>query len=103
MYIRKNQAGSAPGYTWENDGDVVEVDDEFALSLIAIPNGGFSEAPPPEAAPVVETASEESPEEPPAEAEPPKRRGGRPRLPRDKEGNIIRDTGADDEADDDTE
>lgn len=83
MFVRKAQAGSAPGHTWEKDGDVLEVDDDLAWDLLAIPNGGFTEADAPAAEPEPEP-------EPPAEEEAPKRKGGRPRLPRDDDGNIIR-------------
>ncbi|NUP38162.1 MAG: hypothetical protein HOY76_14395 [Streptomyces sp.] len=45
-YIRKDKAGSCPGHTWENDGDVVEVDDPVLVAdLLEIP--GFSEVAPP--------------------------------------------------------
>lgn len=44
MLLGKKLAGSAPGHTWENDGDVIDVDDVLALELIAIPGGGFYEA-----------------------------------------------------------
>lgn len=47
MWLRKALAGSAPGYTWESDGAVLEVDDEFACELLDIPTGGFSPADPP--------------------------------------------------------
>lgn len=95
MFLRKDQAGAAPGHTWENPGDVVEVDDELAYQLLAIPCGGFSEAEPPAAAP------EDDPEhKPDDEEDTPKRKGGRPRLPRDSEGNIIREVS---ESDTDTE
>lgn len=80
MYLKKAQAGSAPGYTWERDGQIIEVEDELAAQLLAIPYGGFSEAAPP--------TVEEDPEETPAT----KKKGGRPPLPRDEEGNIIRKT-----------
>ena len=80
MYLRKAQAGSAPGHTWDHDGQVVEVADELAWQLLSIPGGGFSEA-----LPMPEPQEEESSEE-----EAPKRKGGRPRLPRDEHGNIIR-------------
>lgn len=92
MYVRKEQAGSAPGHTWEEDGQVIEVDDELAEQLLAIPNGGFSEAAPPPAEPEKkEEPGEESGEEEPEEDETStKKKGGRPRLPRDEKGNIIR-------------
>lgn len=45
-YIRKDKAGSCPGYTWEHDGDVVEIDDPHLVGeLLEIP--GFSEVAPP--------------------------------------------------------
>lgn len=43
MWVRKEKAGSAPGHTWEHDGDVLEVDDDLGHELVAIPTGGFSE------------------------------------------------------------
>ena len=107
MYLRKAQAGGAPGHTWEEDGQVIEVDDELAASLLAIPNGGFSEAAPPVTPePEPEPEEPEEPEPEPEEANeaeeeqdgeaeateeaPPKKKGGRPRLPRDESGKIIR-------------
>lgn len=51
--IRKHKAGSCPGYTWDSDGAVLDVDAELAVELLAIPGGGFSEvAPDPQPAPV---------------------------------------------------
>lgn len=46
--IRKEQAGSDSfGHTWDADGAVVEIDDgEQIASLMAIPDGGFSEVTP---------------------------------------------------------
>lgn len=90
MFLRKDQAGSAPGHTWEKPGDVVEVDDELAYQLLAIPYGGFSEAEPPAPEPDPDPESDPEPE-PDDEDETPKRKGGRPRLPRDAEGKIIRE------------
>jgi hypothetical protein len=46
--IRKEQAGSCPGYVWDNDGDVVDVDADMAGALLAMPQGGFSEVAAPE-------------------------------------------------------
>lgn len=77
MYLRKAQAGSAPGHHWEMDGSVLEVDDDLAYELLAIPGGGFSEA---------EPARDEEGEDAP------KKKPGRPPLPRDEDGNIIRKT-----------
>lgn len=96
MFLRKDQAGSAPGHTWENAGDIHEVDDDLAYQLLAIPHGGFSESEPPAAAPKPEPEREPDAEPEPepdddGEEETPKRRGGRPRLPRDAAGNIIRE------------
>lgn len=89
MYLRKDNAGSAPGYEWPHDGAVIEVDDELAEQLLAIPNGGFhaAEAPPAEAK-AVETKEEPGEE---VETEEPKKSPGRPKLPRDDKGKIIRD------------
>ena len=39
--IRKELAGSAPGYTWLNDGDVLDVESAMADQLLELP--GFSE------------------------------------------------------------
>ena len=46
--IRKEQAGSDSfGHTWDADGAVVDIDDgEQIASLMAIPDGGFSEVTP---------------------------------------------------------
>lgn len=100
MFLRKAHAGSAPGYTWEHDGQVIDVDDDLAYELLRIPRGGFSVAEEPE--PEIETPEEfdtqfeqgepvEITEEPEPEATPePRRPAGRPRLPRDEHGNIIR-------------
>lgn len=56
--IRKQQAGSDSfGHSWPEDGAVVDIDDgEQIASLMAIPDGGFSEVTP---------AAEETPEDPP--------------------------------------
>lgn len=77
MYLRKALAGSAPDITWHEDGDVREVPDSLAWELLAIPEGGFT---------VVEPEQEAEPE--PEEA--PKRRG-RPPMPRNENGEIVRD------------
>ena len=81
MYLKKNQAGNVPGYSWTEDCQVIEVDDYLAEQLLNIPDGGFSEALPTEPAP-----------EPPGEEDTPRKKGGRPALPRDEKGNIIRKT-----------
>ena len=80
MYLRKAQAGSAPGHHWETDGAIREVDDDLGYQLLAIPNGGFSE---------VDGLWQEEEED---GEDTPKKRVGRPPLPRDEHGNIIRKT-----------
>lgn len=99
MFLRKDQAGAAPGYTWENAGDVHEVDDHLAYQLLAIPDGGFSEAaqPEPVAEPEPTPESDDEADQDDMEEETPKRRGGRPRLPRDTDGKIIREVSETDE------
>lgn len=80
MYLRKAQAGNAPGYEWTEDGQVIEVEDELAVQLLRIPDGGFSEALPtePEAPPAPEPASaEESP---------------KPKRVRDDKGRLVKKT-----------
>jgi hypothetical protein len=57
MWIRKEKAGGAPGFTWEADGDVLEIPAELGLDLLAIPEGGFTEVP----APAGETTGDETP------------------------------------------
>lgn len=98
MYLRKDRAGNAPGYEWPHDGAVIEVDDVLAEQLLTIPGGGFHIAEAPKVEPqeteeeppvVEETETEEEPvaeEDDPA----PKKSPGRPKLPRDSKGNIIR-------------
>jgi hypothetical protein len=93
MYLRKARAGSAPGHTWEHDGDVLEVDESLAEQLLRIPGGGFTIAATPtdepEPEPEPETPEESEPEEEPG-TEAAKKKAGRPPLPRDAKGNIIR-------------
>jgi hypothetical protein len=45
MWLRKANAGSAPGYTWKRDGDAIEVPDDLALELMERPGGEFTEVP----------------------------------------------------------
>ena len=41
-YLHKHRAGSTSlGYTWDEDGQAVEVADEHVVLLLAIPDGGF--------------------------------------------------------------
>lgn len=71
-YIRKDKAGSCPGYTWAHDGDIVEVDDVHLVGeLLEIP--GFSEVAAPGKPEKTDPAPDAETEEPAA----PKR--GRPR------------------------
>ena len=95
MFLRKAQAGSAPGYTWEGGGQVIEVEDELAYQLLAMPDGGFSQATPSaseeETIEAFDAAFEQGEsveilEEPEVEEEVeadsgPRRSPGRPRLP----------------------
>lgn len=66
MWLRKAQAGAAPGHTWDMDGAVVEVPDALGEDLLALTGAGFSRA---EASsiPVVEAPEPEPDSEPPAE------------------------------------
>lgn len=54
--IRKDQPGNAPGYSWTEPGQAVEVDDDMAVELLRIP--GFSEVAPEAASAVTEPAPE---------------------------------------------
>ncbi|MEV5944443.1 hypothetical protein [Streptomyces sp. NPDC051994] len=79
MQLGRKWPGSAPGHEWKQADDVVEVDDQLGLELLAIPNGGFYEVTPkpeagdePEPEPDTAPDSEDTPEQP-------KRRPGRPR------------------------
>lgn len=43
LHVSKARAGSSSlGFTWDADGAVVEVPDEVAAELVAIPDGGFT-------------------------------------------------------------
>lgn len=45
MLLKKAQGGCSIGpYTWEHDGDTVDVDYDTALALLAIPGGDFEAA-----------------------------------------------------------
>jgi len=53
VQVSKTQAGSDSfGHVWATDGAVVEVDEDEARALVAIPDGGFA---------VVEPAADEPP------------------------------------------
>lgn len=93
MYLKKAQAGSAPGVVWHEDGDVQEVPDDLGWQLLDIPFGGFTMVEPePEPEPELDNEPEpESAVEPESETEETPKRRGRPPLPRDENGEIIRD------------
>jgi len=58
MLLKKDQAAQVGAYDWENDGDTVDVDDDFAAELLAIPGGDFTVAEPdPEPEPKVTKAA----------------------------------------------
>lgn len=65
-HVRKATIGSCPGFTWTEDGQVLEIPDHLALELVEIPGGGFSivnpeaEAKAAEAPAPAEETSEES-------------------------------------------
>jgi hypothetical protein len=49
MWLRKEQGGSSIGpHEWPEDGSVTEVPDHFGRTLLAIPDGGFTEVPAPD-------------------------------------------------------
>lgn len=48
VWLKKKVAGSAPGFTWKNDGDVLDVPEELALELLERPGDHFTEGEPPE-------------------------------------------------------
>jgi hypothetical protein len=69
--LRKDRAGTCslgtPNYTWEQDGDVVDVEDHHAVELLRIPDGGFHVVnPPAEPADEDQAESEASLDEAPA-------------------------------------
>lgn len=71
LNVSKAHAGSSSlGYTWDTDGAVVEVPDDVAAILVAIPDGGFaivsesaieSEVAPETAQAITEPAPDEAP------------------------------------------
>lgn len=64
VWLKKKNAGAAPGYTWEHDGDVLDVDEALALELLERPGDEFSEGEPPA------ESTEVTEPEPEADAEP---------------------------------
>jgi hypothetical protein len=50
MFLRKDKGGtSIGGYEWPEDGSVCEVDAQTGAALLAIEDGGFTQADGPEA------------------------------------------------------
>lgn len=45
VLLRKKSAGNAPGYSWDADGAVVDVDDALAQELLGRPGDEFVEVP----------------------------------------------------------
>jgi hypothetical protein len=77
IFLRKEHAGSCNlGYSWPEDGSVVEVTPEHAALLLAVPDGDFTAVAAPETTEVpadepVDTSIEEpAPEAPISEAPP---------------------------------
>lgn len=65
--IRKDKAGSdSKGNTWDKDGAVVEVEEDHARDLLAIPHGGFTDVTDDKSAKAAPAKSEPAP----AKAEP---------------------------------
>jgi hypothetical protein len=51
IFLRKEHAGSCNlGYSWPEDGSVVEVTPEHAVLLLAVPDGDFTAVAAPESA-----------------------------------------------------
>jgi hypothetical protein len=68
MLLRKEQGGSSIGpYRWENDGDVVEVDEKTGHDLLRIKAGGFS-VPEPDPEPEPDPKTPAAPAKPAAAA-----------------------------------
>jgi len=65
-WLRKLQntpGGAEGGLAWHTPDDVVEVEDDLATALLAIPGAGFLSVPAPTAAPVPEKEPEEQAED----------------------------------------
>lgn len=89
MFIRKALAGNIPGYSWETNGDVLDIPDDLAQEILRIPQGGFTVAWNRWPAQDV-TPEDQEPVRDEVPAEETVRRKGRPPLPRDERGRIIR-------------
>ena len=76
MRLKKETGGcEVAGFTWANDGDVVDVPDDLGAELLAIPGGGFSyvepDAEPADPAPDTtkgKAGTEPAPTDPPADS-----------------------------------
>lgn len=100
VHIRKARAGNDSfGNSWDEDGAVVDVPVEQAAVLMAIPDGGFSEAPAPKKQVKQEdddgedSGSDSDPDKPGGDGEktavdeapkPPVRRGRKPKADADQ-------------------
>ncbi len=92
MFLKKNQPGNAPGHSWTEPDQIIEVDDHLAETLLSIPGADFSIAEPPEATlELIPREPQEQPEFNEPDTAKTTKSPGRPKLPRDKNGNIIRD------------
>jgi hypothetical protein len=89
MWLTRSMAGSASGgLTWDQPGAVVEVPDDLALELLAIPGAGFAEVAAPDAGQGPDKAEEPTPDteqadvaEPEAPEPPAAKRATRARKP----------------------
>jgi len=70
VWLKKARGESGVGpHWWPGDGSVIEVPDQLAADLLAIPDGGYTKADPPKPEPKpVKAAASEPPK---AEAAPP--------------------------------
>lgn len=69
MWLSKRQGGCQVGaYTWENDGDVVEVDDHTGTQLLRVKGGDYTRVEEP--APAKPAAAKKAAAAAPAPAEP---------------------------------
>lgn len=65
LHVSKARAGSCSlGFTWDTDGAVIEVPDEVAAELVAIPDGGYAVVSAPDAEDEVAPADPQAVTEP---------------------------------------
>ena len=74
MWLKKDKGGSAilwhgTEYSWPEDGYVIEVPDNLAADLLAIPGGGYSRAEAPQ--PALKDEPKDEPAKEPPKAAPP--------------------------------